>query len=252
MEQAKIGRFLKAVRTEKKFTQRQVAQSLEISEKTVSKWETGGGLPEVGLMLPLCKLLGISVNELLSGERLDETQYEKRAEQNISAADAKSRGAEDLLIREYMEKCVLRHFTANAEDVGLLQKCYCPTMPVKAIEAMIGDWNSLDYRGKYFEMFAIVRAGNVVGTLSLYEHSKSVVSIGIELFLGCCGQGHGTAAMERALEICGEKGYQIVYQQVRTDNLASIKLHRKVGFETDDYVYKNQRGHDVVLFFKSL
>ena len=54
------------------------------------------------------------------------------------------------------------------------------------------------------------------------------------------------------MEICGEKGYQIVYQQVRTDNLASIKLHRKVGFETDDYVYKNQRGHDVVLFFKSL
>lgn len=54
-----------------------------ISEKTVSKWETGNGLPEVSLMLPLCELLGISVNELLSGKRLDEKQYYKKAEENI-------------------------------------------------------------------------------------------------------------------------------------------------------------------------
>ena len=61
MEQIKIGRFLKALRKEKKLTQRQIAESLNISEKTVSKWETGSGLPEVSLMLPLCNLLGISI-----------------------------------------------------------------------------------------------------------------------------------------------------------------------------------------------
>ena len=252
MEQIKIGKFLKAIRTEKKLTQRQVAERLGISEKTVSKWETGSGLPEVSLMLPLCDLLGIGVNELLSGERLDDTRYAQRAEQNIMALGAKCRGAEDLLLSEYMQKCVLRNFIANAEDIGLLQKFYCPEMPKKAIEKMIGDWNSLDYHGKYFEMFAIVPAGNVVGTLSLYEHSGSVVSIGIELFWGCCRRGYGTIAMNTALEICKEKGYKIVYQQVRADHLASIKLHHKVGFETDDYIYKNQRGHDVILFFKSL
>ena len=125
-------------------------------------------------------------------------------------------------------------------------------MPIKAIEKMIGDWNSLDYHGKYFEMFAIVRDEKVVGTLSLYEHSKSVVSIGIELFLGSCGKGYGTAAMSKALDICREKGYKIVYQQVRADNLASINLHRKIGFETDNYVYKNQKGQEVILFFKAL
>ena len=75
MDQVKIGQFIKAVRKEKSLTQREVAEKLNISEKTVSKWETGNGLPEVSLMLPLCELLEISVNELLSGERLDEKRY---------------------------------------------------------------------------------------------------------------------------------------------------------------------------------
>ena len=83
MDQVKIGQFIKAIRKEKDLTQREVAEKLSISEKTVSKWETGNGLPEVGLMLPLCELLGISVNELLSGERLDEKRYFEKAEQNI-------------------------------------------------------------------------------------------------------------------------------------------------------------------------
>ena len=83
MDQVKTGQFIKAIRKEKNLTQREVAEKLNISEKTVSKWETGNGLPEVGLMLPLCELLEISANELLSGERLDEKQYFEKAEQNI-------------------------------------------------------------------------------------------------------------------------------------------------------------------------
>ena len=83
MNQVKIGQFIKAIRKEKNYTQREVAERLGVSEKTVSKWETGNGLPEVSLMLPLCELLEISVNELLSGERLDEKRYFEKAEQNI-------------------------------------------------------------------------------------------------------------------------------------------------------------------------
>ena len=83
MDQVKIGRFIKAMRKEKNLTQREIAERLSISEKTVSKWETGNGMPEVSLMLPLCELLNISVNELLSGERLDEKLYYEKAEQNI-------------------------------------------------------------------------------------------------------------------------------------------------------------------------
>ncbi len=83
MDQVKIGAFIQATRKELSLTQRALAERLDISDKTVSKWETGNGLPEVGLMLPLCRILGISVNELLSGERLDEKKYFENAEKNI-------------------------------------------------------------------------------------------------------------------------------------------------------------------------
>lgn len=83
MDQVEIGKFLREMRKEQSMTQRELAEKLDISDKTVSKWETGNGLPEVGLMLPLCDALKISVNELLSAERLDEKQYFKKAEENI-------------------------------------------------------------------------------------------------------------------------------------------------------------------------
>ncbi len=83
MEQIKIGKFISAMRKEQNLTQRELADKLSISDKTVSKWETGKGLPEVALMLPLCEELKISVNELLSGERLSEEDYFKKAEENM-------------------------------------------------------------------------------------------------------------------------------------------------------------------------
>ena len=99
MDQVKTGQFIKTMRKEKNFTQREVAERLNISEKTVSKWETGNGLPEVSLMLPLCELLEISVNELLSGERLDGKRYFEKAEQNImSLIEEKAEAKKKLII----------------------------------------------------------------------------------------------------------------------------------------------------------
>ena len=99
MNQVKTGQFIKACRKKKNLTQREVADRLNISEKTVSKWETGNGLPEVSLMLPLCELLEISVNELLSGERLDEKRYFEKAEQNImSLIQEKAEAKKKLII----------------------------------------------------------------------------------------------------------------------------------------------------------
>ena len=57
MDTIKIGQFIKSLRKENSLTQREVAERLNVSEKTVSKWETGNGMPEVSIMLPLCKLL---------------------------------------------------------------------------------------------------------------------------------------------------------------------------------------------------
>ena len=83
MDQVQIGRFITEQRKQKNYTQRQLADILEISDKTVSKWECGNGFPEVSLLLPLCKELEISVNELLSGERLSEVDYKQKAEENM-------------------------------------------------------------------------------------------------------------------------------------------------------------------------
>lgn len=67
MDQLKIGRFIAAERKRQGLTQRQLAEQLSISDKTISKWECGKGLPEVSLMLPLCKALQIGVNDLPFG-----------------------------------------------------------------------------------------------------------------------------------------------------------------------------------------
>ena len=83
MDQKKTGAFIAQMRKEKGFTQAELADALLISDKTVSKWETGKGLPEVSLMLPLCETLGISVNELLTGAKLSPAEYQKNAEVNI-------------------------------------------------------------------------------------------------------------------------------------------------------------------------
>lgn len=83
MDQTKTGRFIAERRKMKGMTQRELADKLSISDKTVSKWETGKGMPEISLMLPLCEVLEISVNELLSGEVLSADLYKKKAEENI-------------------------------------------------------------------------------------------------------------------------------------------------------------------------
>ncbi|MBQ8341786.1 MAG: helix-turn-helix transcriptional regulator [Clostridia bacterium] len=83
MDQIKIGKFIAERRRALGLTQRELAERLSVSDKTVSKWECGNGLPDVSLMLPLCALLSINVNELLTGEMLDETSYKARAEENM-------------------------------------------------------------------------------------------------------------------------------------------------------------------------
>ena len=83
MDQIKIGKFIAEERKAKKLTQRELADKLGISDKTISKWERGNGFPEVSLLLPLCSQLDITVNDLLTGEKLQEAEYKKKAEENM-------------------------------------------------------------------------------------------------------------------------------------------------------------------------
>ena len=83
MDQVKIGKFISDERKAKGYTQKQLSELLEISDKTISKWECGNGFPEASLLLPLCNELEITVNELLTGERISQQNYKKKAEENI-------------------------------------------------------------------------------------------------------------------------------------------------------------------------
>ena len=83
MDLQKIGKFIAKKRQENNFTQEKIAEELNVSNRSVSKWERGICLPDANNMTKLCQLFNISYNELLSGTELNKTEYEKRAEENL-------------------------------------------------------------------------------------------------------------------------------------------------------------------------
>lgn len=81
MDVGKIGRFIATLRKEHNLTQEQLAEKLFVSDRAVSKWERGINLPDASIMLELCAILGISVNELLSGQLIAKENYMKETEE---------------------------------------------------------------------------------------------------------------------------------------------------------------------------
>lgn len=83
MNQEKIGKFILKLRKEKKMTQQELALKIGVTDRAISKWENGRGMPDLSLMKPLCDELGISINELISGEKINKKEYQDRFEENI-------------------------------------------------------------------------------------------------------------------------------------------------------------------------
>lgn len=83
MDSSKVGRFIAECRKSKNMTQAELAKKLNITDRAISKWETGKGMPDSSIMLALCDALGISVNELLSGEKIAPCDYMGKAEENF-------------------------------------------------------------------------------------------------------------------------------------------------------------------------
>ena len=81
MDQIKIGKFIAFCRKQKGLTQMQLAEMLGITDKAISKWERGIAMPDTSIMLELCEILGISVNELLSGEKIGMENNNQKNEQ---------------------------------------------------------------------------------------------------------------------------------------------------------------------------
>lgn len=106
----KFGAFLKELRAEKGLTQREVAEKLWISDKAVSKWERGLSMPEVSVLLPLSEILGVTVTELLRGERcphetpMNITQVEELVSAAITLSDEQSAGKSSA--RKKLQRCL--------------------------------------------------------------------------------------------------------------------------------------------------
>ena len=83
MDQIRIGKFIAQCRKDKKMTQAQLAEKLDITDRAVSKWENGKAMPDSAIMLDLCDLLDITVNDLLSGEKVSSEDYSKKLEEKL-------------------------------------------------------------------------------------------------------------------------------------------------------------------------
>lgn len=83
-DQEKTGKFIAENRKQKGLTQKELAEKLGISDKTISKWETGHGMPDVSVIPELCEILSVNSNELLAGEKLESAEsFSQKAEENV-------------------------------------------------------------------------------------------------------------------------------------------------------------------------
>lgn len=93
MDVVKIGAFIKAQRTELNMTQKDLAEKIGCTDKAISRWETGKGMPDSSFLVPLANILGITVNELLTGEKISEETFTQKSDNNLVEAVQKTETA---------------------------------------------------------------------------------------------------------------------------------------------------------------
>jgi len=106
MDMVKMGSFLAELRKEQKLTQAELGEKLGVTNKTVSRWETGTYMPPVEILEELSRLYGLTINEILSGRKLTTEEYKEMAESNI---------------RETLNQCQFVKLSLTIKD--RLQKC---------------------------------------------------------------------------------------------------------------------------------
>lgn len=93
MDVVKIGAFIKTQRTELNMTQKDLAEKIGCTDKAISRWETGKGMPDSSFLVPLADILGITVNELLTGEKIPEETFSQKSDDNLVVAVQKTEKA---------------------------------------------------------------------------------------------------------------------------------------------------------------
>ncbi len=158
MDQIKIGKFISKCRKEKNLTQMQLAEKLGITDRAISKWETGKSLPDSSIMLELCEMLGITVNDLLSGEVVTMSNYNEKLEKNlISMIKEKERADKRLLSMEIF--------------IGVLVSAILISLMLTAAYVQMADWLRVCLIVVGFVVFAIgiAYAVKIEQTAGYYE-----------------------------------------------------------------------------------
>ena len=99
MDMFKVGKFISSCRKEVNLTQLQLAEKLNVTDRAVSKWETGKAMPDSSIMLKLCEILNISVNELLNGEKVSTSEYKEKYEKNLIEIVNQKQEADKMLLK---------------------------------------------------------------------------------------------------------------------------------------------------------
>jgi transcriptional regulator with XRE-family HTH domain len=109
MDQRKIGSFISALRHEKGLTQAELGEKLGVTNKTISRWENGNYMPDIEMMKLLSEFFGVSINELLSGERISDEAFRKIADENIIAVSKSTAFSVKEQLKYWKRKWIKEH-----------------------------------------------------------------------------------------------------------------------------------------------
>ena len=145
MDQQKIGVFIARRRKELNLTQKELADKLGITDRAVSKWENGRCMPDLSLLQPLSRILGVGVNDLLSGEIIPEEKVREKSERNIM-------NAADMASLKYLGS--IRTGMAGLLSLFVLLLIYCGVKGLEAtgLMALICTFNGFFYCSRYRAM----------------------------------------------------------------------------------------------------
>lgn len=130
MDQIQIGKFIAELRKEKGLTQMALGEKLGVTNKTVSRWENGNYMPDISMMPSLCSELGISINELITGSRLDGDAFKQHADDNLVESYHHIK-------RLKHDKSIISFFTGTG--TGLVISClYSPYSTRRTVAILIG------------------------------------------------------------------------------------------------------------------
>lgn len=211
MNQEKIGKFIAYCRKNKKMTQSELAEKLGVTDKSIGNWENGRNMPDLSLFKPLCDELEITINDLMSGDKISKEKYQEKFEENI------------VNTIDYSTKKINKY----GNMIGLLLVIFGLFISISAIMIFPSEssWGSI------YSVFGVVIF--VIGISKLTRHIKYYIRLLLILltFLGTLGMLFFTD-----------------YISVKKNNVAPMfrETSTYVGSDSGDVLYYDTPFYDVI------